>query len=205
MLVVIVASGGHVVQKVIDVGEPLSADDLRQAANYLNAEFSGLPLDRAREAVLERMHEERSLYDALLARALRLATSTFADLPDDRDAVRRRRGVAARRCDHGLTLGTLHALLEMIEEKQRLVRLLNEYIDGPGLTVVIGAEHLDPSLRPFSLVASTYDDGGGHRDGRRHRPDAHALLARDRRRRRRGAGGVARAARSQLGNLMADE
>ena len=29
----------------------------------------------------------------------------------------------------------------MIEEKQRLVRLLNEYIDGPGLTVVIGAEH----------------------------------------------------------------
>ena len=48
----------------------------------------------------------------------------------------------------------------MIEEKQRLLRLLNEYIDGPGLTVVIGAEHLDPSLRPFSLSLSTYDDGG---------------------------------------------
>ncbi len=47
----------------------------------------------------------------------------------------------------------------MIEEKQRLVRLLNEYIDGPGLTVVIGAEHPDPNLRSFSLVASTYDDG----------------------------------------------
>jgi heat-inducible transcriptional repressor len=27
------------------------------------------------------------------------------------------------------------------------------------LTVVIGAEHLDPGLRPFSLVVSTYDDG----------------------------------------------
>ena len=63
--------------------------------------------------------------------------------------------------DHGLTLATMHALLEMIEEKQRLVHLLNEYIDGIGLTVVIGAEHLDPSLRPFSLVASTYDDAGG--------------------------------------------
>ena len=89
----------------------------------------------------------------------------------------------------------------MIEEKQRLVRLLNEYIDGPGLTVVIGAEHLDPSLRPFSLVASTYDDGDGHRDDRRHRPDAHALLARDRGRRRRRAGGLARAARSELGTI----
>jgi heat-inducible transcriptional repressor len=49
----------------------------------------------------------------------------------------------------------------MIEEKQRLVRLLSEYIDGPGLTVVIGAEHPDPNLRSFSLVASSYDDGTG--------------------------------------------
>jgi heat-inducible transcriptional repressor len=59
------------------------------------------------------------------------------------------------------TLETLQALVQMIEEKQQLVRLLNGYIDGPGLTVVIGAEHLDPNLRPFSLVASTYDDGTG--------------------------------------------
>src|SRR5947209_3547769 len=48
VLVIIVASGGHVIQKVIDLGEPLGADDLRQAASYLNQEFSGLPLHRAR-------------------------------------------------------------------------------------------------------------------------------------------------------------
>ena len=99
------------------------------------------------------MHEERLLYDALVARAMRLASSTFADLPDDRtlyvDGAASLLGE-----DQGLTLGMLQALLLMIEEKQRLVRLLNEYIDGPGLTVVIGAEHPDPSLRSFSLVAS---------------------------------------------------
>ena len=158
VLVVIVARGGHVVQKVIEVGEPLGADDLRQAANYLNAEFSGLPLSRAREAVLERMDEERLLYDALMARAMPLASSTFTDLPEARtlyvDGAASLLGE-----DQGLTLGTLQALLLMIEEKQRLVRLLNEYIDGQGLTVVIGAEHLDPSLRSFSLVACTYEDG----------------------------------------------
>ena len=86
----------------------------------------------------------------------------------------------------------------MIEEKQRLVRLLNEYIDGPGLTVVIGAEHPDPSLRPFSLVASTYEDGAGTGTIGVIGPDAHALLARHRGRRRRGAGRLARAARPQL-------
>jgi heat-inducible transcriptional repressor len=160
VLVIIVARGGHVIQKVIEVDEGLSGDDLRQAANYLNSEFAGLPLHRAREAVLERITEERLLYDALLARAMRLATSTFADLPDDQAMYVE--GAAALLDDtSGIPVGTLQMLLQMIEEKQRLVRLLNEYIDGPGLTVVIGAEHLDPSLRSFSLVASTYDDGSG--------------------------------------------
>ena len=47
----------------------------------------------------------------------------------------------------------------MVEEKERLVKLLNEYMDGPGLTIVIGQEHRTPDLRPFSIIASTYADG----------------------------------------------
>src|SRR3954468_1659140 len=74
VLVVIVARGGHLLQKIVETTEPLTADELRAAANYLNAEFSGLPLLRAREAVLERINQERVLYAALLARAMRLAS-----------------------------------------------------------------------------------------------------------------------------------
>ena len=119
-----------------------------------------MPLHRAREAVLERISAEVSLYDALRQRALRLATSTFSDLPDDRPMYVE--GASSLLDDAtGLTVQTLQALLHMIEEKQKLLELLNEYIDGPGLTVVIGAEHLDPSLRPFSMIVSTYDDGSG--------------------------------------------
>jgi heat-inducible transcriptional repressor len=160
ILVVIVARGGHVIQKVIEVAESLQADDLRQAANYLNAEFSGMPLNRAREAVLERLNEERLLYDELLARAMRLATSMFSDLPEE-PAIYVEGAASLVEAHQGLTLQTLHALVQMIEEKQKLVRLLNEYIDGPGMTIVIGAEHQDPNLRTFSLIASTYDDGTG--------------------------------------------
>jgi len=158
VLVVIVARGGHVIQKPIEVAEDLDADDLREAANYLNAEFSGLPLYRAREAVLERINEERLLYDALLHRAMLLANSTFADLPFS-PTIYVEGAASLLEETHGLTLGTLQTLLQLIEEKQRLVRLLNEYIDGPGLTVVIGAEHPNPNLRSFSLIASTYGEG----------------------------------------------
>lgn len=158
VLVVIVAKGGHVVQKVIDTGEAIAPDVLRQSANYLNAEFAGLPLSRARDAVLARMDEERLLYDELMDRALKLGSESFSDMPDEHvlyvDGAASLLGV-----EHGLAIDTMHALLEMIEEKQRLVQILNAYIDGTGLTVVIGAEHLEPSLRPFSLVACTFKDG----------------------------------------------
>jgi heat-inducible transcriptional repressor len=158
VLVVIVARGGHVIQKVIQLDAPLADADLRQAANYLNSEFSGLPLSHAREAVLERLNEERILYDELRGRAMRLASSTFADLESD-GAIYVEGASTLLLGSHVLDVSVLQTLVQMIEEKQRLINLLNEYIDGPGLTVVIGAEHLDPNLRPFSLIASTYDDG----------------------------------------------
>jgi len=158
VLVIIIARGGQVIQKVIDVDESLNSDELRQAATYLNVEFSGLPLYRAREAVVDRMNQERLLYDKLMARAIRLGSSTFSDLPGE-PALYVDGAASLLDQTQELDLGTLHALLVMIEEKQRLIGLLNEYIDGPGLMVVIGAEHPDPSLRSFSLVASTYQDG----------------------------------------------
>ena len=159
VLVVIVARGGHVIQKGIDLTEPLDGAELRQAAAYLNEEFSGLPLNRAREAVMERVNEERLLYDALVTRAMRLAESTFASLPDKEIYVEGASALVGEA--QGLTLGTLQALLEMIEEKQKLLHLLTEYMDGPGLTVVIGAEHPDPTMHSFSLIASTYENESG--------------------------------------------
>ena len=49
----------------------------------------------------------------------------------------------------------------MIEEKARLIQLLDEYISGDGLTIVIGSEHHSPELQRFTLIASTYSDGYG--------------------------------------------
>ena len=40
-----------------------------------------------------------------------------------------------------MTLTTLRTLLRMIEEKTRLVQLLDDYMGTDGLTVVIGTEH----------------------------------------------------------------
>ena len=159
VLVVVVSRGNQVTQKVIDSAEDVSPGDLSQAANYLNTEFSGLELFDVREAVLARLQQERTLYDQLLSRALRLAQQTLEELPSQPAFYVE--GLASLFEDAGETFSraTLRSLLQMMEEKERLVRLLNEYIDGPGLTVVIGTEHSAPDLRPFSLIASTAVDG----------------------------------------------
>ena len=161
ILVVVVASGNQVSQKTVDIGEAVNTSELMQAANFLNSEFSGCTLDEVREGVIDRLKQERSLYDQLLGLALRLASSSFENLERptsvyvDGATTLLEEVVQAS----GISTATLKALWRMVEEKQRLVRMLTEYIDGPGLTVVIGAEHSDPELRPFSLIAATYFDG----------------------------------------------
>ena len=159
VLVVVVSRGNQITQKVVDAGEEVRPVDLVQAANYLNTEFAGLRLADVREAVLARLQQERSLYDELLRRALRLAQQTLETLPGQPSFHVEGAAALLDDADDSVSRATLRALLEMMEEKERLVHLLNQYIDGPGLTVVIGAEHAAPDLRSFSLIASTAVDG----------------------------------------------
>lgn len=169
VLVVVVATGGQVTHKVIEVPEGFTAVQLREAASYLNSEFAGCTLAQMRDTVVARMKHERILYDALMARALQLAQSSLEELVPGNPIVVQGAAMlveelaaeAARdREEESRALATLRALLQMIEEKHRLIRLLTKYLDEPGLTIVIGTEHSLPELEAFSLIASTYDDAG---------------------------------------------
>lgn len=162
VLVVVVATSGQVAHKPVTLKEPLTPSDLARAANYLNAEFGGKPLEEIQATLTSRMFEERATYDRLLARVLELTATSLADVTtQDQLFVHGTSSlvdrVAAEEPD--VSMARLRALLGMIEEKHRLLQLLTGYIDGPGLTVVIGGEHLSPELQGYSLVASTFEGG----------------------------------------------
>jgi heat-inducible transcriptional repressor len=160
VLVVLVSSGGHISHKVIEPIEQYDVDELQQAANYLNTEFRGRSLSDVRQLVIERLLEERTLYDELMARALRLASRTFEGLDPQPTIYIQGTALlfeAAPGDDPETTLATLKSLLRMIEEKTRLVQLIDACMDG--LTVIIGTEHVDRELQSFSIVTSTYTDG----------------------------------------------
>jgi heat-inducible transcriptional repressor len=164
VLVIVVATGGQITHKVIEPDEQYDADALHEAATYINHEFSGLTLHEARTAILEQLRQERVVYDALMARALRLAQSGLQDVGSEETLHIQGASYLLDELLGGLedrdrTLDTLRALVGLIEEKHRLIQLLTQYIEASGLTVVIGSEHTHPDFHPFSLVASTFNDG----------------------------------------------
>lgn len=166
VLVIVVSAGGQVTHKVIEHPDGIDQVVLRQAANYVNAEFAGLRISEVREALMQRLREERTLYDELLQRALKLAQSGLDEVNAITPGVSLFiqgastlfENVSAH--DERLSLDTLRSLFRLIEEKDRLIELLTKYIEAPGVTVLIGTENPSPDLHAFSVVASSYQDGG---------------------------------------------
>jgi heat-inducible transcriptional repressor len=162
ILVVLVSTGGHISHKVIEPVEPFGIVELQQAANFINSEFKGHSLSDVRHAILTRLREDQTTYGELMSRALRLASSSFEGI--ERQPSIYVQGTAllfevTAGHDPEATLARMKSLVHMIEEKSRLVQLIDACMDGNGLTVFIGTEHQDPDLQDFSVVTSTYTDG----------------------------------------------
>jgi heat-inducible transcriptional repressor len=162
VLVVLVSTGGHISHKVIEPTEPFGTTELQQAANFINSEFKGHSLSEVRQAIFDRLRKDQTTYGELMSRALRLASSSFEGL--ERQPSIYVQGTAllfevTAGHDPESTLATMKSLVHMIEEKTRLVQLIDACMDGSGLTVFIGSEHQDPDLQHFSVVTSTYTDG----------------------------------------------
>jgi heat-inducible transcriptional repressor len=164
VLVLLVGTGGQITHKVVETEERYSPDVLTQAATYINRQFAGLTLHEARTAVAEQMRQERMLYDVLMARALRLARTSLADVtPAPSMHVQGASLLLDDLLGDPITseraYDTLRALFRILEEKHRLLELLTQSIEASGLTVLIGSEHISPDLQSFSIVTSTFSDG----------------------------------------------
>jgi len=155
ILVVMVSLNGLVTNKVIEVAEEMSPDEVQQCENYLNANFAGMGLAEIRSRLLVLMGEEKALYDTLTRRAVSLGERAFA--PDQEPD-----GVYIDGTSHILgqpefeDLARMRALFQTFEEKSRLVKILNACLSGDGVRIIIGHENPDPDLRDLALVTARY-------------------------------------------------
>ena len=66
VLMIVATSDRMVRNRVVTLDRQLSQDELIQLRNYVNGNFAGWTLERARAELLRRIEEERAMYDAVL-------------------------------------------------------------------------------------------------------------------------------------------
>lgn len=171
VLVVLVSAPNIVHNKIIRLKESFTQDELEGTARYLNVEFQGKSLSQIRAEILRRMHEEKALYDKLLQNAMILCCGSIEDEQDSIGEVYVD-GTAhiLAGSDFATDVEKLRDLLSTIEERSRLVQILNECIDrDAGLSsdvrVVIGRENAAHSMRNCTIITAPYRFGNNSTAG----------------------------------------
>ncbi len=163
VLAVLVTRSGMVRDRVLalnpETAQELSSLQLETAANYLNTHFRGWNINRVRSELARRMELDRTAYRQLsdIQTAVDASHLWSCTLPSDSvqqpsvyiDGVVNLLDLPAGR-------DRLRAMLSTLEEKQRLIDLLNAYIDTTehSTRVVFNLERQDPSMAGLVLIAA---------------------------------------------------
>lgn len=154
VLAVVVGRSGTVRDRVLALEEDFSLLELETAARFLNENFRGWNLERVRTELAHRMERERSEYQRLMESVEQLwnravpvtahaeqvvyieGVANLVGLPEDR--------------------ARLREMMAALEAKQRLVALLNAYIDTrqESVRVVFELEEQAPEMAGLVLIAA---------------------------------------------------
>jgi heat-inducible transcriptional repressor len=161
VLAVVVMSSGLVRDRVLsmDGHADLTARELEAASNFLNEHFRGWSVERVRAEIGRLVERERSEYQKLLGRVEQLWAGA---VPEGGGGVRTVyvEGVAnllgERTVGSAEDMARLREVLAALEAKQRLVELLDAYIDAKqeSVRVIFDLEEHAPEMAGLVLIAA---------------------------------------------------
>ena len=162
ILAITVSSAGRVQDRLIRVDVDFSQDELNSTARYLVDNFAGWTLIEVRDELLRRMAEDKALYDRLLRNAVVLCSESLQE-GDQPDVFIEGASSIFSKPDFGDN-ERLRSLFRMLEQKSRIVKILNECMSSAGkeaVAVRIGAENRIADLRDCAVIASSCLYAGG--------------------------------------------
>lgn len=159
LLMVLVIKGGVARTIFLEVKSHLPSDVVASVAALLNERLAGLTLQEVRRTLRERLRDtpagggERELLNIFIEEADQL----FDVQADDGGVVMSSAQMLAEQPEFHSN-EQMRALLELTERRDLLRQALLSR-RAAGLNVTIGAENLDPRLKAFTIVTSTYTAG----------------------------------------------
>jgi len=160
ILAVLVTRSGMVRDRVLAIDRDLTIVELETAANFLNEHYRGWNIERVRAELARRIEHERTEYQQMVSSAQELWAGTVPESGQAEQSVYVE-GVANL---VGLPedRARLRDMLSALEAKQRLVELLNAYIDTKqeSVRVVFDLEEQAPEMAGLVLIAAPARVGG---------------------------------------------
>ena len=158
---VVVGGDGSIENRVIDIPPEVTPSMLTEVGNYVSARLSGLTLREAQARLAGEIREGRAALDkaaqALIARGLALWSEDMARRP-----VLIVRGQANLIDDSAAAdLERVRQLLEELEGKEEIARLLDRARDGEAMKIFIGSENELFALSGSSVIAAPYRGADG--------------------------------------------
>ncbi len=156
VLMIVVTKDRTVRQRVVTLDEQLSDRDLESIRNYVNGNFSGWVLSEVQGELNRRLDAESAAYDAILQKLTLLNDKGLLEIglaPEIHlDGASNLVGL-----DLHLTRERLRELFRALEEKKRLLHLLDRFLQsGEGeLAVHVGLGDAHPSMGELSLIGLT--------------------------------------------------
>ncbi len=156
VLFVVVTEDQAVHNKVVALDAEVTQDDLNSIRNYVNHHLAGMTLLQARLELERRLADERALYDRLLHRLSTVYRLGLLDIDEGPEVFTEGTSYLLA-LDLHTTREKLQHLFQTLEEKQRVLRLLDLFLasNGEGLAVHVGLHGLHPSLGDFSLIGAS--------------------------------------------------
>jgi len=156
VVVVLISPGGNTRDKVLRPSRRFSQAELDATADFLNSHYSGWTLEAIREDLLQKLANERERYEGIVQSALALCgPSVFGD-----DLTREVHVEGTAQMVGAVDFTSqqqLRDLLEAIEEKHRLVTVLNACIETPEpVYVQIGVKEISERGENLALISAPY-------------------------------------------------
>lgn len=157
ILMVLVTRDGMVRNRVVTPEEPIFPDDLASIRNYVNRNFAGWFLRDARTELVRRMAEERALYDAVMRKLNVLYRKGLLEV-DSVPEIHMEGTSNLVGLDLHLTREKMRDLLRALEEKKRLIELLDRFLENPEgeLTVQVGLGEAHPAMKELALIGISF-------------------------------------------------
>ncbi len=153
VLMVVVTRDHAVRNRVVTLDEAISPEELGSIRNYINRSFAGWTLEHVRRELAARLKRASAAYDSILQKLTLLYAKGLLDVgpvPEvHMDGASNLVGL-----DLHLTKGKMRELFRALEQKKRVLELLDRFLEQPAgeLGVHVGLAEMHPSMRELSLI-----------------------------------------------------